>query len=152
VSTRADAMATGLLPALGPEAQGDLCAGVSAGCLCAIRGACTALSRLIALHAPSSSRLPPAWASPGTTNTIAFPAPSAGFVSVFLIYPLAVRAAGSSHRASVCGYFFRFLLLPAGFHKLDPEPFHHDGRGGDSGRAAACRAIHGAHMVENTAV
>ncbi|RYR59821.1 hypothetical protein Ahy_A05g025796 isoform A [Arachis hypogaea] len=66
-------------------------------------------------------------------NAIAFSGPIAVFVSVFLIYPLAI---------------FRFILFFQGFHNWTLNPFHMMGVAGVLGAALLC-AIHGA-TVENT--
>ena len=70
-------------------------------------------------------------------NALAFSAPIAVFVSVFLVYPLWFFAA-----------IFRFILFFQGFHNWTLNPFHMMGVAGVLGAALLC-AIHGA-TVENT--
>jgi photosystem II P680 reaction center D2 protein len=80
-------------------------------------------------------------------NAIAFSAPIAVFLSVFIIYPLGQSAWFFAPSFGVAG-IFRFILFFQGFHNWTLNPFHMMGVAGVLGAALLC-AIHGA-TVENT--
>ena len=80
-------------------------------------------------------------------NAIAFSAPIAVFVSVFLMYPLGQSSWFFAPSFGVAA-IFRFLLFLQGFHNWTLNPFHMMGVAGVLGGALLC-AIHGA-TVENT--
>ncbi|RWR97918.1 photosystem II protein D2 [Cinnamomum micranthum f. kanehirae] len=80
-------------------------------------------------------------------NAIAFSAPIAVFVSVFLIYPLGQSGWFFAPSFGVAA-IFRFILFFQGFHNWTLNPFHMMGVAGVLGAALLC-AIHGA-TVENT--
>ncbi|MGL5074733.1 MAG: photosystem II D2 protein (photosystem q(a) protein), partial [Waterburya sp.] len=80
-------------------------------------------------------------------NAIAFSAPIAVFVSVFLLYPLGQSSWFFAPSLGVAG-IFRFILFVQGFHNFTLNPFHMMGVAGVLGGALLC-AIHGA-TVENT--
>ena len=80
-------------------------------------------------------------------NAIAFSAPIAVFVSVFLLYPLGQSSWFFAPSFGVAG-IFRFILFVQGFHNFTLNPFHMMGVAGVLGGALLC-AIHGA-TVENT--
>jgi photosystem II P680 reaction center D2 protein len=80
-------------------------------------------------------------------NALAFSAPIAVFVSVFLIYPLGQSGWFFAPSFGVAG-IFRFILFFQGFHNWTLNPFHMMGVAGVLGAALLC-AIHGA-TVENT--
>jgi photosystem II P680 reaction center D2 protein len=80
-------------------------------------------------------------------NAIAFSAPIAVFVSVFLIYPLGQSGWFFAPSFGVAA-IFRFILFFQGFHNWTLNPFHIIGVAGVLGAALLC-AIHGA-TVENT--
>jgi photosystem II P680 reaction center D2 protein len=80
-------------------------------------------------------------------NALAFSAPIAVFVSVFLMYPLGQSGWFFAPSFGVAA-IFRFLLFFQGFHNWTLNPFHMMGVAGVLGGALLC-AIHGA-TVENT--
>ena len=80
-------------------------------------------------------------------NALAFSAPIAVFVSVFLVYPLGQSGWFFAPSFGVAG-IFRFILFFQGFHNWTLNPFHMMGVAGVLGAALLC-AIHGA-TVENT--
>ena len=80
-------------------------------------------------------------------NAIAFSAPIAVFVSVFLMYPLGQSGWFFAPSFGVAA-IFRFLLFFQGFHNYTLNPFHMMGVTGVLGAALLC-AIHGA-TVQNT--
>merc|ERR1712054_466695 len=75
-------------------------------------------------------------------NAIAFSAPIAVFVSVFLMYPLGQSSWFFGPSFGVAG-IFRFILFLQGFHSWTLNPFHMMGVAGVLGGALLC-AIHGA--------
>ncbi|MGF1588413.1 MAG: photosystem II D2 protein (photosystem q(a) protein) [Pleurocapsa sp.] len=80
-------------------------------------------------------------------NAIAFSAPIAIFVSVFLVYPLGQSSWFFAPSLGIGG-IFRFVLFFQGFHNYTLNPFHMMGVAGVLGGALLC-AIHGA-TVQNT--
>ena len=80
-------------------------------------------------------------------NALAFSAPIAVFVSVFLVYPLGQTGWFFAPSFGVAA-IFRFILFFQGFHNWTLNPFHMMGVAGVLGAALLC-AIHGA-TVENT--
>ncbi|MGH2414026.1 MAG: photosystem II D2 protein (photosystem q(a) protein), partial [Microcystaceae cyanobacterium] len=80
-------------------------------------------------------------------NALAFSAPIAVFVSVFLIYPVFQSSWFFAPSLGVAG-IFRFILFFQGFHNFTNNPFHQMGVTGVLGGALLC-AIHGA-TVQNT--
>ena len=128
----------------GPEAQGDFTRWCQLGGLwpfVALHGAFALIGFMLRqFEIARSVKLRP-------YNAIAFSAPIAVFVSVFLIYPLGQSGwffAPSFGVASI----FRFILFFQGFHNWTLNPFHMMGVAGVLGAALLC-AIHGA-TVENT--
>jgi photosystem II P680 reaction center D2 protein len=80
-------------------------------------------------------------------NAIAFSAPIAVYVSVFLMYPLGQSSWFFAPSFGIAA-IFRFLLFFQAFHNYTLNPFHMMGVTGVLGGALLC-AIHGA-TVENT--
>ena len=80
-------------------------------------------------------------------NALAFSAPIAVFVSVFVVYPLGQSGWFFAPSFGVAG-IFSFILFFQGFHNWTLNPFHMMGVAGVLGAALLC-AIHGA-TVENT--
>jgi len=122
-------------------AQGRFVQLVQAGWPLAIRGAAPALSRLIGFMLRSVLDCSPGGIPPPFTyRRIAFSGPdSLVFVSVFLIYPLRFRSSWFFARASVLGGRSSVSCCSLqGFHNCDLNPYPHDGRGRDSGRALLC--------------
>ncbi|KAF3947510.1 hypothetical protein CMV_026366 [Castanea mollissima] len=137
-------MGHSLLFLWGPEAQGDFTRWCQLGGLwafVALHGAFALIGFMLRqFEIARSVKLRP-------YNAIAFSAPIAVFVSVFLIYPLGQSGwffAPSFGIASI----FRFILFFQGFHNWTLNPFHMMGVAGVLGAALLC-AIHGA-TVENT--
>lgn len=144
VSTPADSMGHSLLLLWGPEAQGNLIRWFQIGGLwnfVAFHGVFGLIGFMLRqLEVARLVGLRP-------YNAIAFSAPIAVFVSVFLIYPLGQSSwffAASFGVAAI----FRFLLFFQAFHNYTLNPFHMMGVAGVLGGALLC-AIHGA-TVENT--
>jgi photosystem II P680 reaction center D2 protein len=144
VSTPANSMAHSLLFLWGPEAQGDLTRWFQLGGLwpfVALHGAFALIGFMLRqFEIAQSLKLRP-------YNAIAFSAPIAVFVSVFLIYPLGQAGWFFAPSFGVAA-IFRFILFFQGFHNWTLNPFHMMGVAGVLGAALLC-AIHGA-TVENT--
>jgi len=144
VSTPANSMAHSLLFLWGPEAQGDFTRWCQLGGLwtfVALHGAFGLIGFMLRqFEIARSVNLRP-------YNAIAFSAPIAVFVSVFLIYPLGQSGWFFAPSFGVAA-IFRFILFFQGFHNWTLNPFHMMGVAGVLGGALLC-AIHGA-TVENT--
>lgn len=144
VSTPANSMAHSLLFIWGPEAQGDFTRWCQLGGLwtfVALHGAFGLIGFMLRqFEIARSVNLRP-------YNAIAFSAPIAVFVSVFLIYPLGQSGWFFAPSFGVAA-IFRFILFFQGFHNWTLNPFHMMGVAGVLGAALLC-AIHGA-TVENT--
>jgi photosystem II P680 reaction center D2 protein len=144
VSSPADAMGHSLLLLWGPEAQGDFTKWCQIGGLWALISFHGALALMgFMLRQFEIARL----IGIRPYNAIAFSAPIAVFVSVFLMYPLGQHSWFFGPSYGVNG-IFRFLLFFQGFHNWTLNPFHMMGVAGVLGGALLC-AIHGA-TVENT--
>jgi photosystem II P680 reaction center D2 protein len=144
VSTPANSIGHSLLFLWGPEAQGNLTRWFQLGGLwtfVALHGAFGLIGFMLRqFEIARSVRLRP-------YNAIAFSAPIAVFVSVFLIYPLGQSGWFFAPSFGVAA-IFRFILFFQGFHNWTLNPFHMIGVAGVLGAALLC-AIHGA-TVENT--
>jgi photosystem II P680 reaction center D2 protein len=144
VSTPANSMAHSLLFLWGPEAQGDFTRWCQLGGLwtfVALHGSFGLIGFMLRqFEIARSVNLRP-------YNAIAFSAPIAVFVSVFLIYPLGQSGWFFAPSFGVAA-IFRFILFFQGFHNWTLNPFHMMGVAGVLGAALLC-AIHGA-TVENT--
>jgi photosystem II P680 reaction center D2 protein len=144
VSTPANSLAHSLLFIWGPEAQGDFTRWFQLGGLwtfVALHGAFGLIGFMLRqFEIARSVNLRP-------YNAIAFSAPIAVFVSVFLIYPLGQSGWFFAPSFGVAA-IFRFILFFQGFHNWTLNPFHMMGVAGVLGAALLC-AIHGA-TVENT--
>ncbi|KAF8376854.1 hypothetical protein HHK36_031443 (chloroplast) [Tetracentron sinense] len=144
VSTPANSLAHSLLLLWGPEAQGDFTRWCQLGGLwtfVALHGAFGLIGFMLRqFELARSVQLRP-------YNAIAFSAPIAVFVSVFLIYPLGQSGWFFAPSFGVAA-IFRFILFFQGFHNWTLNPFHMMGVAGVLGAALLC-AIHGA-TVENT--
>lgn len=144
VSTPANSLGHSLLFVWGPEAQGDLTRWFQLGGLwafVALHGAFALIGFMLRqFEIARSVNLRP-------YNAIAFSAPIAVFVSVFLIYPLGQSGWFFAPSFGVAA-IFRFILFFQGFHNWTLNPFHMMGVAGVLGAALLC-AIHGA-TVENT--
>jgi photosystem II P680 reaction center D2 protein len=144
VSTPANSLGHSLLFVWGPEAQGDLTRWFQLGGLwafVALHGAFGLIGFMLRqFEIARSVNLRP-------YNAIAFSAPIAVFVSVFLIYPLGQSGWFFAPSFGVAA-IFRFILFFQGFHNWTLNPFHMMGVAGVLGAALLC-AIHGA-TVENT--
>nr|QQY84759.1 D2 reaction center protein of photosystem II [Chaetophora lobata] len=144
VSTPANSMAHSLLFLWGPEAQGDFTRWCQLGGLwpfIALHGSFALIGFMLRqFEIAQSLKLRP-------YNAIAFSAPIAVFVSVFLIYPLGQAGWFFAPSFGVAA-IFRFILFFQGFHNWTLNPFHMMGVAGVLGAALLC-AIHGA-TVENT--
>jgi photosystem II P680 reaction center D2 protein len=144
VSTPANRIGHSLLLLGGPEAKGDLTLWFQLGGLwtfIALHGAFALIGFMLRqFEIARSVRLRP-------YNAIAFSAPIAVFVSVFLIYPLGQSGWFFAPSFGVAA-IFRFILFFQGFHNWTLNPFHMIGVAGVLGAALLC-AIHGA-TVENT--
>ncbi|THU42338.1 hypothetical protein C4D60_Mb00t11100 [Musa balbisiana] len=144
VSTPANSLAHSLLLLWGPEAQGDFTRWCQLGGLwtfVALHGAFALIGFMLRqFELARSVQLRP-------YNAIAFSAPIAVFVSVFLIYPLGQSGWFFAPSFGVAA-IFRFILFFQGFHNWTLNPFHMMGVAGVLGAALLC-AIHGA-TVENT--
>ncbi|MGF1677367.1 MAG: photosystem II D2 protein (photosystem q(a) protein) [Rivularia sp. (in: cyanobacteria)] len=144
VSTPADSMGHSLLLLWGPEAQGNLIRWFQIGGLwnfVAFHGVFGLIGFM--LRQLEIARL----VGIRPYNAIAFSAPIAVFVSVFLIYPLGQSSWFFAPSFGVAA-IFRFLLFFQAFHNYTLNPFHMMGVAGVLGGALLC-AIHGA-TVENT--
>ncbi|KAF9660747.1 hypothetical protein SADUNF_SadunfMtG0005400 (mitochondrion) [Salix dunnii] len=143
-STPANSLAHSLLLLWGPEAQGDFTRWCQLGGLwtfVALHGAFGLIGFMLRqFELARSVQLRP-------YNAIAFSAPIAVFVSVFLIYPLGQSGWFFAPSFGVAA-IFRFILFFQGFHNWTLNPFHMMGVAGVLGAALLC-AIHGA-TVENT--
>jgi photosystem II P680 reaction center D2 protein len=120
VSTPADSMGHSLLLLWGPEAQGDFTRWCQIGGLwtfVALHGALGLIGFM--LRQFEIARL----VGVRPYNAIAFSAPIAVFVSVFLIYPLGQSSWFFAPSFGVAG-IFRFLLFFQGFHNWTLNPFH----------------------------
>jgi photosystem II P680 reaction center D2 protein len=137
-------MGHSLLLLWGPEAQGDFTRWCQLGGLwtfVALHGAFALIGFMLRqFEIARSVKIRP-------YNAIAFSAPIAVFVSVFLIYPLGQSGWFFAPSFGVAG-IFRFILFFQGFHNWTLNPFHMMGVAGVLGAALLC-AIHGA-TVENT--
>ena len=144
VSTPANSLGHSLLLLWGPEAQGDLTRWYQLGGLwpfVALHGAFALIGFMLRqFEIAGSLKIRP-------YNAIAFSAPIAVFVSVFLIYPLGQSGWFFAPSFGVAA-IFRFILFFQGFHNWTLNPFHMMGVAGVLGAALLC-AIHGA-TVENT--
>ena len=144
VSTPANSLAHSLLLLWGPEAQGDFTRWCQLGGLwtfVALHGAFGLIGFMLRqFELARSVQLRP-------YNAIAFSAPIAVFVSVFLIYPLGQSGWFFAPSFGVAA-IFRFILFFQGFNNWTLIPFHMMGVAGVLGAALLC-AIHGA-TVENT--
>jgi photosystem II P680 reaction center D2 protein len=144
VSTPANSMGHSLLLLWGPEAQGDFTRWCQLGGLwpfVALHGAFGLIGFMLRqFELARSVKLRP-------YNAIAFSAPIAVFVSVFLVYPLGQSGWFFAPSFGVAA-IFRFILFFQGFHNWTLNPFHMMGVAGVLGAALLC-AIHGA-TVENT--
>jgi photosystem II P680 reaction center D2 protein len=144
VSTPANSMGHSLLLLWGPEAQGDFTRWCQLGGLwtfVALHGAFALIGFMLRqFELARSVKIRP-------YNAIAFSAPIAVFVSVFLIYPLGQSGWFFAPSFGVAA-IFRFILFFQGFHNWTLNPFHMMGVAGVLGAALLC-AIHGA-TVENT--
>ncbi|KAB5511275.1 hypothetical protein DKX38_030070 (mitochondrion) [Salix brachista] len=143
-STPANSLAHSLLLLWGPEAQGDFTRWCQLGGLwtfVALHGAFGLIGFMLRqFELARSVQLRP-------YNAIAFSAPIAVFVSVFLIYPLGQSGWFFAPSFGVAA-IFRFILFFQGFHNWTLNPFHMMGVAGVLGAALLC-AIHGA-TVEKT--
>lgn len=131
VSTPSNSMAHSLLLLWGPEAQGDFTRWLQLGGLwpfVALHGAFGLIGFMLRqFEIARAVQIRP-------YNAIAFSAPIAVFVSVFLIYPLGQAGwffAPSFGVASI----FRFILFFQGFHNWTLNPFHMMGVAGVLGAA-----------------
>nr|YP_009514408.1 photosystem II D2 protein [Caulerpa lentillifera]AXG75839.1 photosystem II D2 protein [Caulerpa lentillifera]QKS32258.1 photosystem II D2 protein [Caulerpa lentillifera] len=144
VSTPANSLGHSLLLLWGPEAQGDFTRWYQLGGLwpfVALHGAFSLIGFMLRqFEIAGSLKIRP-------YNAIAFSAPIAVFVSVFLIYPLGQSGWFFAPSFGVAA-IFRFILFFQGFHNWTLNPFHMMGVAGVLGAALLC-AIHGA-TVENT--
>ncbi|MEH2358649.1 photosystem II D2 protein (photosystem q(a) protein) [Nostoc sp.] len=144
VSTPANSMGHSLLFLWGPEAQGDLRRWFLIGGLwnfVAFHGVLALMGFMLRqMEIARTVGIRP-------YNAIAFSAPIAVFVSVFLMYPLGQSSWFFAPSFGVAA-IFRFLLFFQAFHNYTLNPFHMMGVGGVLGGALLC-AIHGA-TVENT--
>nr|YP_009183812.1 photosystem II protein D2 [Cyrtomium devexiscapulae]YP_009192026.1 photosystem II protein D2 [Cyrtomium falcatum]YP_009479775.1 photosystem II protein D2 [Cyrtomium fortunei]YP_009911237.1 photosystem II protein D2 [Polystichum tripteron]YP_010388461.1 photosystem II protein D2 [Polystichum yaanense]YP_010889572.1 photosystem II protein D2 [Cyrtomium caryotideum]YP_010889660.1 photosystem II protein D2 [Cyrtomium macrophyllum]UQK96969.1 photosystem II protein D2 [Polystichum sp. YZ-2022a] len=144
VSTPANSLAHSLLLLWGPEAQGDFTRWCQLGGLwtfVALHGSFALIGFMLRqFELARSVQLRP-------YNAIAFSAPIAVFVSVFLVYPLGQSGWFFAPSFGVAA-IFRFILFFQGFHNWTLNPFHMMGVAGVLGAALLC-AIHGA-TVENT--
>jgi photosystem II P680 reaction center D2 protein len=144
VSTPANSMGHSLLLLWGPEAQGDFTRWCQLGGLwtfVALHGSFALIGFMLRqFEIARSVKIRP-------YNAIAFSAPIAVFVSVFLIYPLGQSGWFFAPSFGVAA-IFRFILFFQGFHNWTLNPFHMMGVAGVLGAALLC-AIHGA-TVENT--
>jgi photosystem II P680 reaction center D2 protein len=140
VSTPANSLGHSLLFVWGPEAQGDLTRWFQLGGLwafVALHGAFALIGFMLRqFEIARSVNLRP-------YNAIAFSAPIAVFVSVFLIYPLGQSGWFFAPSFGVAA-IFRFILFFQGFHNWTLNPFHMMGVAGVLGAALLC-AIHGAN-------
>eukprot|EP01033_Poteriospumella_lacustris_P023623 gene23623-gene14620 len=144
VSTPANSMGHSLLLLWGPEAQGNFSVWFKIGGLwtfVALHGAFALIG--FCLRQFEIARL----VGIRPYNALAFSAPIAIFVSVFLLYPLGQASWFFAPSFGVAA-IFRFLLFLQGFHNWTLNPFHMMGVAGVLGAALLC-AIHGA-TVENT--
>jgi photosystem II P680 reaction center D2 protein len=144
VSTPSNRIAHSLLFLWGPEAQGNLTRWFQLGGLwtfVALHGAFALIGFILRQFEIARS------VSLRPYNAIAFSAPIAIFVSVFLIYPLGQAGWFFAPSFGVAA-IFRFILFFQGFHNWTLNPFHIIGVAGVLGAALLC-AIHGA-TVENT--
>jgi hypothetical protein len=137
-------LAHSLLLLWGPEAQGDFTRWCQLGGLwtfVALHGAFGLIGFMLRqFELARSVQLRP-------YNAIAFSAPIAVFVPVFLIYPLGQSGWFFAPSFGVAAIFW-FILFFQGFHNWTLNPFHMMGVAGVLGAALLC-AIHGA-TVENT--
>ena len=144
ISTPANSLGHSLLLVWGPEAQGDFTRWCQLGGLwtfVALHGSFALIGFMLRqFEIARSVNLRP-------YNAIAFSAPIAVFVSVFLIYPLGQSGWFFAPSFGVAA-IFRFILFFQGFHNWTLNPFHMMGVAGVLGAALLC-AIHGA-TVENT--
>jgi photosystem II P680 reaction center D2 protein len=144
VSTPSNSMAHSLLLLWGPEAQFDFTRWLQLGGLwtfVALHGAFGLIGFMLRqFEIARAVQIRP-------YNAIAFSAPIAVFVSVFLIYPLGQSGWFFAPSFGVAP-IFRFILFFQGFHNWTLNPFHMMGVAGVLGAALLC-AIHGA-TVENT--
>ena len=139
VSTPANSMGHSLLLLWGPEAQGNFTLWIKIGGLwafIALHGAFALIG--FCLRQFEIARL----VGIRPYNALAFTAPIAIFVSVFLIYPLGQASWFFAPSFGVAA-IFRFLLFLQGFHNWTLNPFHMMGVAGILGGALLC-AIHGA--------
>jgi photosystem II P680 reaction center D2 protein len=144
VSTPSNRIAHSLLFLWGPEAQGNLTQWFQLGGLwtfVALHGAFALIGFILRQFEIARS------VSLRPYNAIAFSAPIAVFVAVFLIYPLGQSGWFFAPSFGVAA-IFRFILFFQGFHNWTLNPFHIMGVAGVLGAALLC-AIHGA-TVENT--
>lgn len=136
VSTPANSMAHSLLFLWGPEAQGDFTRWCQLGGLwpfVALHGAFALIGFMLRqFEIAQSLKLRP-------YNAIAFSAPIAVFVSVFLIYPLGQAGWFFAPSFGVAA-IFRFILFFQGFHNWTLNPFHMMGVAGVLGAALLCGA------------
>lgn len=120
VSTPANSLAHSLLLLWGPEAQGDFTRWCQLGGLwtfVALHGAFGLIGFMLRqFELARSVQLRP-------YNAIAFSAPIAVFVSVFLIYPLGQSGWFFAPSFGVAA-IFRFILFFQGFHNWTLNPFH----------------------------
>ena len=120
VSTPANSMGHSLLFLWGPEAQGDFTRWCQLGGLwtfVALHGAFALIGFMLRqFELARSVKLRP-------YNAIAFSAPIAVFVSVFLIYPLGQSGWFFAPSFGVAA-IFRFILFFQGFHNWTLNPFH----------------------------
>ena len=131
VSTPAESMGHSLLLLWGPEAQGDFTRWCQIGGLwtfIALHGAFGLIGFM--LRQFEVARL----VGIRPYNAIAFSAPIAVFVSVFLMYPLGQAGWFFAPSFGVAG-IFRFLLFFQGFHNWTLNPFHMMGVAGVLGAA-----------------
>ncbi|BAZ04418.1 photosystem II D2 protein (photosystem q(a) protein) [Calothrix sp. NIES-3974] len=144
VSTPADSMGHSLLLLWGPEAEGNITRWFQIGGLwnfVAFHGVFGLIGFMLRqFEIARTIGIRP-------YNAIAFSAPIAVFVSVFLIYPLGQSSWFFAPSFGVAA-IFRFLLFFQAFHNYTLNPFHMMGVAGVLGGALLC-AIHGA-TVENT--
>ena len=144
VSTPSNAVGHSTLALWGPEAQGNLTRWLVLGGLwtfVAFHGALGLVGFMLRqFEIARSIRLRP-------YNALAFSAPIAVFVSVFIVYPLGQSGWFFAPSFGVAA-IFRFILFFQGFHNWTLNPFHMMGVAGVLGAALLC-AIHGA-TVENT--
>ena len=144
VSTPSNAIGHSTLALWGPEADGNLTRWFVLGGLwtfVAFHGTLGLVGFMLRqFEIARSIRLRP-------YNALAFSAPIAVFVSVFLVYPLGQTGWFFAPSFGVAA-IFRFILFFQGFHNWTLNPFHMMGVAGVLGAALLC-AIHGA-TVENT--